>query len=259
MTTLVTGHMTVRRFRRAYFCMAGLCLASLFPALPALAQQAARPQTAEAIAPFDITGYWVSVVTEDWRFRMVTPPKGDYNSVPLNDEARKIADAWDPAKDEADGNACKAYGAPAIMRIPGRVHVTWQDPETLKFEMDAGRQTRLFSFGQPQGPPGGWQGISKASWDMIAGAGNPARGGSLQVVTNGMKPGYLRKNGVPYSANAVVTEYYDRTQETNGDSWLVVTTIVDDPTYLATRFITSTHFKKEASAAGWAPSPCEAR
>jgi hypothetical protein len=228
--------------------------------VPLLAQPAPRPaQTPQAIAPFDITGYWVSVVTEDWRFRLLTPPKGDYNSVPLNPQGIRLADAWDPAKDQAEGNACKAYGAPAIMRVPGRIHITWQDPATLKFEMDAGTQTRLFSFGEPQGRGGDWQGISKASWDMTAGPGNTARGGSLQVITTGLKPGYLRKNGVPYSAGTVLTEYYDRTDETNGDSWLVVTTLVDDPTYLATRFITSTHFKKQASAAGWSPSPCEAR
>jgi hypothetical protein len=234
------------------------CFAGLLAALPAPAQQ--NPgQTAQAIEPFDPTGYWVSVVTEDWRFRMVTPPKGDYNSVPLNPAGAKLADAWDPAKDEAEGNACKSYGAPAVMRVPGRLHVTWQDPNTLKFELDAGTQTRLFHFGQPPNRAADWQGTSKASWDMIAGPGNPARGGSLEVVTTGMKAGYLRKNGVPYSANAVLTEYYNRTEETNGDSWLVVTTIVDDPTYLATRFITSTHFKKQANAEGWAPSRCEAR
>ena len=57
------------------------------------------PPTPRAAAPVDLTGYWVSVVTEDWRFRMVTPPKGDYASVPLNAEARRVADAWDPSKD----------------------------------------------------------------------------------------------------------------------------------------------------------------
>ena len=64
----------------------------------------------------DLTGYWVALVTEDWRFRMITPPKGDYSRVPLTEQARKIADAWDPAADEAAGNQCKAYGAAAIMR-----------------------------------------------------------------------------------------------------------------------------------------------
>src|SRR5580658_10515234 len=83
--------------------------------------------TAKALAPEDFTGYWVALVTEDWLYRMRTPPKGDYEAVPLNAAGLKMADAWDPAKDEATGNQCKAYGAPAIMRVPGRLHITWQD------------------------------------------------------------------------------------------------------------------------------------
>ena len=110
------------------------------------------PRTAKAAALFDITGYWIAVVTEDWRFRMVTPPKGDYTGVFLNPAGRKTADAWDPAKDEASGEQCKSYGAPNIMRVPGRVHITWQDDQTLKIETDAGQQTRLLYFGDPQKP-----------------------------------------------------------------------------------------------------------
>ena len=100
----------------------------------------------KADAPIDITGYWVSIVTEDWRYRMVTPAKGDYASVPLNAEARKVADAWDPAKDEAAGDQCKSYGAAAIMRVPGRLHITWDGETALKMETDAGTQTRMFEF-----------------------------------------------------------------------------------------------------------------
>src|SRR5690349_19332762 len=80
------------------------------------------PDSSKVAAPEDLTGYWVSLVTEDWRYRMVTPSKGDYESVPLNDAGKKLADAWDPAKDEATGNQCKAYGAAAIIRVPGRLH-----------------------------------------------------------------------------------------------------------------------------------------
>ena len=84
------------------------------------------PPAPRAAAPIDLTGYWVSVVTEDWRWRMVTPPKGDYASIPINAEAKKVADAWDAAKDAA-GDQCKAYGAPGLMRLPTRLHITWQD------------------------------------------------------------------------------------------------------------------------------------
>jgi hypothetical protein len=215
-------------------------------------------------------------VTEDWLYRMVTPAKGDFASVPLNAEARKVANAWDPAKDEAEGNACKAYGVAAIMRVPTRVRVSWQDDTTLKVETDAGTQTRLIHFGNPTPPTGdaGWQGFSVGTWEAAggrgigagfggdnAGKGGPPRprGGSLKVVTNHMKAGYLRKNGVPYSANAVVTEYFDRLSEPNGDSILLVKTIVDDPQYLTQPFITSTHYKKIPDNQGWNPSPCSAR
>jgi hypothetical protein len=222
------------------------------------------PQSPKDAAPEDLTGYWVAIVTEDWRFRMITPPKGDYASVPLNAEARKVADAWDPAKDEAAGEACKSYGAAALMRVPGRLNITWADAKTLKIETDAGTQTRLFHFGgkAPEGGDQGWQGYSAAEWQIVAagrGAEAGPRGGSLKVVTTKLKPGYLRKNGVPYSANTMLTEYYSRTMESNGDSWLIITTVVEDPTYLQQPFITSTHFKKQPDSKGWNPTPCSTR
>src|SRR5215831_9996268 len=134
-----------------------------------VAAQGPAPGTARAISPIDLTGNWVSIVTEDWRFRMVTPPKGDYASVPLNAAARAVADKWDPAKDEADGNACKSYGAAAIMRVPGRLHISWQDDTTVKIETDAGQQTRLLHFtGTPAGEPS-WQGYSAAEWEFAGG------------------------------------------------------------------------------------------
>jgi len=195
---------------------------------------------------------------------MVTPAKGDYASVPLNAEGVKVANTWDPAKDEAAGNQCKSYGAAAIMRVPGRLHITWEDDNTLRIDTEAGTQARLFHFG-PSQPPGGeptWQGHSVAAWEYAggrAGRGAEARGGSLKVVTARMRPGYLRKNGVPHSGNAVVTEYFNRTLETNGDSWLIVTTVVEDPQYLNQRFVTSSHFKKLPDGSGWKPTPCSAR
>ena len=222
------------------------------------------PPTAKASAPIDLTGYWVAFVNEDWRYRMVTPPKGDYRGVPITLEALNIVRAWDPAADEAGGMACKAYGAGAIMRVPGRIHVTWQDDNTLKLDTDAGMQTRLFRFGPPAAAaakPTTWQGNSAARWERPggppAGPGTPPRG-SLTVVTTNMRAGYLRKNGVPYSENATVTEYFDVAPHPNGGQLLVVTTVVEDPRYLLQPFIVSSHFKKEADASKWDPTPCSA-
>jgi hypothetical protein len=241
------------------FCLASL---SAYPqGRGAVPQPAPTPQAA---APIDITGYWVSLVTEDWRYRMATPPKGDFLGVPLNQAGRDAANAWDPAKEEAAGEQCKAYGIGGIMRMPTRLHITWQDSNSLKIDTDAGTQTRILSFTPSQKPGGDWQGLSIASWDrqatvMGSGRGGPPPGGSLKVVTSKMKPGFLRKNGIPYSADTVVTEYFDRFNQPNGESLLMVITEVNDPTYLTTPFWTSTNFKKQNDAAGWNPTPCSAK
>ena len=234
---------------------------------------ATPPRSPREASPVDLTGYWAAAITEDWRFRMVTPPKGDYASVPLNADGTKAADAWDPAKDIAAGEQCRAFGAAGIMRLPVRLHITWQDDSTLKVDIDNGNQVRLLHFRElvPQALPG-WQGMSLASWETVqqgqglapaaGGRGNAvvvptALSGSLKVVTTKMKAGYLRRNGVPYSANAVLTEFFDRTSEPNGDSWLILTSIVDDPAYLNLPFMLTTHFKREPDGSKFRPRPCE--
>jgi len=220
--------------------------------------------TPKAGAPIDITGYWVALVTEDWRYRMMTPAKGDYPNVPLNPAGRRLADAWDPAKDEAAGEQCKGYGAGNVMRNPERIHITWENDTTLKVETDNGNQTRLFYFGDaPQGGEPTYQGISMAQWEFAGGraprGGGPPRGGDLKIVTTHLKAGYIQRNGVPYSAGAVITEHYDLLKEPDGESYLLVTTLIEDPQYLNRPFQRSTHFKKQADASGWDPAPCSAR
>ena len=205
----------------------------------------------KASAPVDMTGYWVALVTEDWRVRMVTPRKGDYPAVPMTEQARKIANTWDPAVDEASGDQCKAYGAAAIMRVPARFHITWQDDNTLRVDSDAGMQTRLFHFNSLRSSLGERtrQGYSIAQWQSAA----------LKVATTSLSSGYLRKNGIPYSENAVVTEYFDIAPHPSGGQVLLVTTIVDDPQYLQQPFIVSSQFKKEADSSKWDPTPCTVR
>lgn len=223
----------------------------LATAAAALAQQR-PPASAKASAPIDLTGYWVSYVTEDWRFRMVTPRKGDYQAVPMTEKAHKVADTWNPAADEAAGEQCKPYGAPAIMRVPARFHITWQDDNTLRIDTDAGMQTRLFRFDATQPAPVArtWQGYSTAQWQ---------RPSSLKVTTANLRAGYLRKNGVPYSENATVTEYFDLAPLPNGGQLMLDTVIVDDPEYLQQPFIVSSQFRKEADGSKWDPAPCTAK
>ena len=219
------------------------------------------PRTPRAAAPIDLTGYWVSIVTQDWRWRMVTPRKGDYQGVQLTSEAAKVADAWDPAKDEAAGEQCKSYGAPALMSVPGRLHITWENETTLRIDTDAGTQTRRLLF-TATAPPAAksLQGLSRAEWERVASRGaargSAPGGGNLKVVTTNLTGGWLRKNGVPYSDQATVIEYFDRFPAPGNSEWLVVTTAVTDPKYLTQEFVTSTHFRREPDGSKWDPTGC---
>jgi len=256
--------MTPRPSLSAHLVLA-LSLVGLLAAAPDLLAQGRgrgggppQPQNPRAGAPIDLTGYWVSVVTEDWRYRMVTPMKGDYQGVPMTPAARAIADTWDLAKEEASGDQCKSYGAPAILRVPGRLHITWQDDQTLKMETDAGQQTRLFHFGNWKAPDGPHtiQGDSVAEWE---GGGRGATDGSLKVTTTNLKPGFLRKNGVPYGENASVLEYFEVVTQPDGSPLLVVTISTSDPQYLRQTFVITSQFKKEPNDGKWNPTPCSAR
>ncbi len=244
------------------------------------------PRTLRAAAAIDLTGTWVSVVTEDWRWRMMTPPRGDYAAVPLSGEGRQAADNWDARADETENLQCKIYGAASVMRMPGRVRISWADDNALRIDTDAGAQTRMLRFpgpstslgagGQATGPKT-WQGTSTAVWQLPlssapGGAGDNAvaqtgggvrtanarpSAGQLKAITTNMRAGYLRRNGVPYSDSATLTEYFVRVTAPNGDHWLVVTSIVEDPVYLNEPFVTSSHFKKEPDDSKFAPAPCE--
>ena len=219
------------------------------------------PATPRAAAPIDLTGTWVSLVTDDWRWRMMTPPKGDVLYLPVNAEGRRVAEAWDPARDEAANQQCKGYGAPGVMGLPGRLRISWHDDTTLKLETDTGRQTRLFRFGRPSAAKGAptRQGHSVAEWEVAGGRRGVARGGSLKVITTNLLPGYFRKNGVPYSGDAVLTEHFVRLSEPNGDEYLALTWFLEDPQYLTGPFIRTVQFRKERDGSQWAPTPCAAR
>jgi hypothetical protein len=266
------------------------------------------PPTAKAVAPSDLTGYWTAVITEDWHVRMLMPSKGDFGSgtagtienpgvgfigagpnpsaqgnIPYRAAAAQAAMKWDPAKDEAEGNSCKAYGAPGIMRLPTHLRISWQDDDTLKMEADYGTQTRVFHFGPPPDrgrldygnatfvppqvakvePPAGlepsWQGYSMASWTIMGGSGDFVRGGSLKVVTTHLKPGYYWKNGMPYTGNAALTEYFRVMELPDRSQWIRFTQIVDDPDYLTQPWIVNYAFKKLPDGSKWNPTPCSVK
>ncbi len=224
----------------------------------------APPTTPRQGALIDLTGQWVSVITEDWRWRMVTPPKGDTASVPLNPAGRKIADAWNLDADRKRGELCKAFGPPALIRQPGRIRIRWDGDAALLLEFDAGTQTRRLNFGSARTQAGPTlQGQSVARWFRqpqnrgIFGRGNAATGGSLEVVTTNLSPGYLRPNGVPYSGRTVVKEFFDSFTLPEDGTWLIVTTVIADPDYLTQEFVLSSQFKKETDLSKWNPRPCD--
>ena len=243
------------------------------------------PPTAKASAPIDLIGYWTAVLTEDWHVRMFTAPKGDFGSgapgavaqvtvgqlgvganpaqdgnIPYNLEGAQAAMTWNSAKDESQGNQCKAYGALGIMRQPTHLHITWSNDNTLRVDADFGTQTRLFHFAPPPGEPEPTlQGHSIASWTAMGGGGGQAnfeRGGALKVVTTHVTPGYYWKNGMPYTANAVLRENLFLLDLPDGDSWMTVTQMVDDPDYLTEPYIVNYHFKKLPDESRWNPTPC---
>jgi hypothetical protein len=224
----------------------------------------APPASPRQAALLDLTGQWVSVITEDWRWRMVTPPKGDTSSVPLNAAGRTIAEAWNLDADRKRGDLCKAFGPPGLIRQPGRVRIRWDGDAALLLEFDAGTQTRRLNFGSaPTQVRPTLQGQSAARWFRqpqnrgIFGRGNAASGGSLEVVTTNLAPGYLRPNGVPYSARTVVKEFFDSFTLPEDGTWLIVTTVVADPEYLTQEFVLSSQFKKESDQSKWHPRPCD--
>jgi hypothetical protein len=232
------------------------------------------PPSARESAQVDLTGYWVALVTEDWLWRMITAPRGDATSVPLNAEGRRAAADWDREKDEADGEACRPFGAAGLMRMPLRLHISWQDGNTLKIETDAGRQTRLLHFAgtapAPAAAAPSWQGVTAARWTgpmpgafdlkaLVSGRPPAPRTGppmgSIKAVTTNLRAGYLRKNGLPYSEHTRLTEYFSRVSAF-GREYLTVLSIVHDPTNLNSDFITSSQFEREPDGARWNPSPC---
>jgi len=237
-------------------------------------QAPAAPRSPREAAPFDLTGYWTAVVSEDWRWRMVTPAKGDIASVPLNEEGTRVANEWDPARDAAAGDQCKPFGAAGIMRMPTRLRVSWDNDTTLKVETDHGQQTRLLQFPAPRaaGPAGGGggPGAGPAPGALSPLAPAPASGAkslqgntvarwnanTLEAATNNLAAQYLRRNGLPVSEDAVVFEYWNRHSDF-GDEWLTVTTVVRDPKYLRQDFITSSSFKKLPDGSKWTPLPCD--
>ncbi len=259
-------------------------------ALAGLGLKAQTPAAPQARPPIDLTGYWVSLVTEDWRYRMLNAPKGDYYSIPLNAEGKRVADTWDAAKDIAEGKQCMSYGAPNIMREPARLHIAWVNDRVndaaLKVEIDAGKQTRLFLFGAtaPSGEPA-LQGISIAQWQTpqsiraatskISAQDPNTPGFAAASMASPPPPPDTRRlgrnlEGGNHSHQARVSAQQrsavQRERGTHGvlrpsqDQWRRVSgpdASLEDPRYLNAPWVVSNHYRREPDGSKWDPQPCE--
>jgi hypothetical protein len=204
-----------------------------------------------ALAQTDPSGEWENRFHEDEPERVPGPEIGDYLGLPINDAARLRGDTWVATLLELPENQCRphpsdyAWRGPALLRIWKEVdpqtqklvayhtHISWQSPE----------QT-VYMDGRPHPPPYAphtWQGFSTGKW----------QGDILTVTTDHLKEGWIRRNGVPRSANAVVTTYFLR----HGD-YLTVAVLISDPAYLTEPFIRTTDFVS-APQQQLAPYPCE--
>ncbi len=245
-----------------------LCVPPHAHAQQARGAAAKPPPTARAQEPFDPTGYWVSLITQNWQYRMVVPGPGEYADIPMNPQAKKTADAWHAAAAIAAGQQCEAYGAAVLMRNPERLHISWQDDEMLQVQTDEGMQTRLLHFKAASGtpPPPSLQGFSTAHWILdttvntfgapLGGAAGHPPYGSLRIDTSDLLPGLLRKNGVPYGADTKMSEYWDLREISPTQQWLTVSTKVQDPQYLFEPYVYDSIFQKEPDGSKWDPSPC---
>lgn len=228
-----------------------------------------EPMNAREQAAFDLNGYWVSLITQNWQYRMIVPGPGEYADLPINRLAKQVADAWKVGPDEAAGKQCEAYGGAVIMRLPERLHIHWLDANVLQVDTDSGMQTRLLHF-RPE-PAGAQlspslQGYSRAKWVVLTGKNllfappreqqSDRRFGSLEVTTDHLLPGLLRKNGVPYGRETRVREWWDLRTERTADQWLSISTKVQDPEYLLEPYIYDSVFGKESDGSKWDPSPC---
>lgn len=265
---------TARRFRMP---LVFLFLAAVLIAIPlGLFGQGGggAAGSARAAAPVDLTGYWVSIVTEDWIERMSpdSPPSGVLRGGRGGGGGgARGGRGGVPAPPNPD--PCRVYGAGGSLRVPGRLNITWADDNTLKIEMDAGTQTRLLHFNAtpPANAQKTLQGYSVATWEVGAGArggrggggGGGGRGGappaaprwgSLKVVTTHMTGGYLLSSRDNYGENAVLTEHFTRHADF-GAEYFTVTAIIEEGGQ--TRSLTSSTFKKEPDGSKFSPTGCE--
>jgi hypothetical protein len=198
----------------------------------------------------DFSGEWAPRFYEDQPERVPGPELGDYLGLPINAAARMRADTWDASLLTLPEWQCRPHGADYIWRGPSNLTITKEvDPVTR--EITAFHAVWLRSVDRPvyldnrPHPPEyanhTWAGFTTAKWD----------GDMLTTYVTHMKEGYIRRNGVPRSDLATLTEHWIRHED-----FLTVVTIVTDPVYLTEPFIRSTDYQLDLHQ-HVPPYPCD--
>jgi len=204
---------------------------------------------APAFAQVDFSGEWAPRFYEDQPERVPGPELGDYLGIPINDAARERGDTWQASIQTLDEWQCRPHSADYIWRGPSQLRITKEvDPVTRQITAFHAEWLRsvdnvIYLDARPHPPdyaPHTWGGFATGKWE----------GDTLTVTVTHLKEGYVRRNGLPRSDLATVTEHWMR----HGD-FLTVVTIVNDPIYLTEPFIRSTDYELDLHQ-NVAPYPC---
>jgi len=202
---------------------------------------------------FDLSGEWAPNLLEDWFERLPGPALGDYTGIPLNEAGRQKADTWDAATLSQPERQTQPHPAVYSFRGPNP-HLRWEQirhsetGELIGYRTSGtyGRADRtIWLDGRPHPSDYAlhtWSGFSTGRWVDS----------TLIVTTTHMKAGTLRRNGVPSSAYAVMTEYWFRQ-----GTLLTMVSYVQDPIYLEEPFIRSQSWILNPSQEVGPPIPFE--
>jgi hypothetical protein len=190
-----------------------------------------------ARAQADLTGSWGPRYHEDQPERIPGPELVNYLGLPINEAARQWALSWDPSRLTLEEHQCQVHVSPYIYRGPLQLRI-WEerDPNTealiaIKNYISTYEQTRtIWMDGRPHPPDYAahtWQGFSTGTWE----------GDMLTVTTTHIKQGWIRRNGLPESDLATLTEHFIRHGE-----YLTHISVLTDPVYLTEPLVKSQNF-----------------
>ena len=192
---------------------------------------------ASAFAQTDLSGSWGVRFHEDQLERAPGPELGDYLGLPSSDGARQWALSWDPSRLTLPEHQCQVHVSPYIYRGPLQLRI-WEDRDprsqkllAIKNYISTYEQTRtIWMDGRPHPPEFAahtWEGFSTGKFE----------GDMLTVTTTHIKQGWVRRNGLPESDKATLTEHFFR----HGN---ILTHVVylTDPVYLTEPLVKTQNF-----------------